>query len=224
MNIRDFDELNKPKASVEIFKAYFEPMQLPDEEKQERELLAAEFEDLFLKFFVMIQAELIVYISVDAAYYYVWLYREYIKIAEKHATITDEMRSDIRQKLEDIVDSTIRQIEEKQTKSDNDLEVLFDDNYVLSEYRAIAIAENESNYVRNADQFNEAKENGYVLKQWLSMRDSRVRDSHRKIDGTIVPIDDYFDVNGSLMRYPMDMSMDPKLEEVVGCRCTLDFM
>lgn len=63
---------------------------------------------------------------------------------------------------------------------------------------------------------NEAKKYGWKLrKQWVSTHDSRTRDSHVRLDGEIVDINDKFS-NGLL--YPADKDGIPN--EVYNCRCT----
>ena len=55
-----------------------------------------------------------------------------------------------------------------------------------------------------------------VSKKWIATLDSTTRDSHRKVDGEIVPYDQYF--SNDLM-YPGDPHGSPK--EVYNCRCTM---
>ena len=55
-----------------------------------------------------------------------------------------------------------------------------------------------------------------LLKVWLATPDSRVRDSHARLDGEERKTDDEFS-NGC--RYPGDPNGEP--EEVWNCRCTL---
>ena len=63
---------------------------------------------------------------------------------------------------------------------------------------------------------------GYSEKKWTTTGDSRVRDSHRSINGTVIDIDNNFRVGGSWGMYPGDPKMKPK--EIINCRCTLIYV
>jgi uncharacterized protein with gpF-like domain len=56
--------------------------------------------------------------------------------------------------------------------------------------------------------------NGVEEKEWLSARDTHVRDSHISIDGEIVKMIDRFS-NG--LRYPGDP--EGPAGEIINCRC-----
>jgi hypothetical protein len=68
---------------------------------------------------------------------------------------------------------------------------------------------------------------GSSAKQWLSRRDSRVRDTHVKADGQVRLLDEPFRLGGfdgharSLLMFPGDPTAP--LDEVINCRCTLLF-
>lgn len=65
--------------------------------------------------------------------------------------------------------------------------------------------------------YQQAKEQGIELqKEWIATLDSRTRDTHRDVDGEIVPTHKTFS-NGC--RYPGDPRGDPA--EVYNCRCCL---
>lgn len=57
---------------------------------------------------------------------------------------------------------------------------------------------------------------GVANKEWLSSRDSEVRDSHAHVDGEVIASDDVFS-NG--LSFPLDPAGPP--EETINCRCTL---
>ena len=121
---------------------------------------------------------------------------------------------------EEFVDATIR----------NQGNVFTEDNpknvrgaYYFSEDRARYNAENEANTVFNYEEFRDAKRSGLKYKQWLTMHDERVRRTHAMIDGTVIPIDDYFSVGEAQLLYPkMPGSEHP--EEVINCRCVARFL
>ena len=63
----------------------------------------------------------------------------------------------------------------------------------------------------------EAKAKGAdVVKQWDATLDHRTRKSHRKLDGQIREVDEYFEVNGKKAMYPGSFG-DPA--EDCNCRC-----
>lgn len=80
--------------------------------------------------------------------------------------------------------------------------------------RAERIARTEVAESFNAGRFETMKEAGVQKIEWLTARDSRVRDSHVELDGDVVVVGDRFK-NGLL--YPLDPGGPP--EEIVNCRC-----
>ncbi|MFJ1695668.1 phage minor head protein [Streptomyces sp. NPDC088252] len=58
-----------------------------------------------------------------------------------------------------------------------------------------------------------------LVKQWLTRRDTRVRDSHDKADGQLQLLDDPFTVAGIEMAGPGDPAAPPAL--TVNCRCVV---
>ena len=69
------------------------------------------------------------------------------------------------------------------------------------------------------EQQQKAKQTGAdIVKQWDSTLDGRTRPTHRKLDGQIREIDDYFEVNGHRAKYPSGFG---RPEEDINCRCAL---
>lgn len=62
-------------------------------------------------------------------------------------------------------------------------------------------------------------------KIWDSAGDSRVRDSHREMDGQRVAIDEPFvsPVTGARMMHPHDMSLGAPPAETIACRCRIRY-
>ena len=96
------------------------------------------------------------------------------------------------------------------------------DAWFLSEDRAKYNAENEANTVLNYSDFQAAK-NNYKFKTWITENDSRVRASHIPLEGETIPINEYFVVGDSLMRFPKDLEFSPSPEEIVNCRCSISY-
>lgn len=86
--------------------------------------------------------------------------------------------------------------------------------------RAKTIAQTESHRIQQAsthDAQKAAKAKGAdIVKQWDSTLDGKTRDTHRKLDGQIREIDEYFEMDGKKARYPGDFG-DPA--EDCNCRC-----
>lgn len=91
----------------------------------------------------------------------------------------------------------------------------------ISQYtkgRAVKIGNTEIHNVFSTSQFMSAKASGFKYKTWLSVRDNRVRESHRLLDGKRIKLEDDFKDG---LSHPGD-SRAPS-SEVVACRCTLTF-
>lgn len=75
-----------------------------------------------------------------------------------------------------------------------------------------------------------AADAGSSAKQWLSCRDTRVRETHVKADGQVRLLDERFRLGGkgtsaekSLLMFPGDPGPNVPAGEVINCRCTLLF-
>jgi len=85
--------------------------------------------------------------------------------------------------------------------------------------RAALIARTESTGAYNYASREAWAQSGVVMKQeWLSSRDSAVRDTHAEADGQVVGIFENFLVGENQLQYPGDPSGDPG--ETCNCRCT----
>lgn len=56
-------------------------------------------------------------------------------------------------------------------------------------------------------------------KRWVTRHDSKVRDTHRSVDGDTIPLSEPFMVGGSDLMYPGDPA--GTASEVINCRCIL---
>ena len=111
---------------------------------------------------------------------------------------------------EDIVDNTLAKI---------------DVAYMTSTDRSIVIAETETNNAANYDGYEEAKENGKTQKVWITLQDNKVRQTHSEIDGMTIGIDELFQVGAAEMRFPCDEELAYDFpEEIVNCRCSLEYI
>lgn len=82
--------------------------------------------------------------------------------------------------------------------------------------RALTIARTEVLGAASFGQVTGIALSGGSKKEWVSSRDSEVRDSHAELDGEVTEIDSSF--SGGL-QYPGDPSGAP--EEIINCRCAL---
>lgn len=74
----------------------------------------------------------------------------------------------------------------------------------------------------NQGLFDSASNSDVTLnKQWVSLRDERVRVSHKQLHGDVVPVSSPFFVNGVPIRFPKDPVAPPSL--TINCRCVLKF-
>jgi len=85
--------------------------------------------------------------------------------------------------------------------------------------RALTIARTEAVSAYNFASVEAWRQSGDVEElEWLSARDSAVRETHAEADGQVVGINgDGFDVGGETLEYPGDPSGSP--EETINCRC-----
>lgn len=92
----------------------------------------------------------------------------------------------------------------------------------FSKERANLIALNEANWIYNHEEFEEAL-GKYSKKTWYTALDERVRATHIVMEGVTIPINEPFRVGAYLMNYPLDDSLGAGLEEIINCRCTVQY-
>ena len=85
-----------------------------------------------------------------------------------------------------------------------------------TEARRRVIARTEIGRSMEAARNEQMRIYGVASKEWLSSRDSEVRDSHSHVDGEVIANDDVFS-NG--LEFPLDPAGPPG--ETINCRCTL---
>lgn len=86
--------------------------------------------------------------------------------------------------------------------------------------RAKTIVRTEAHRIAQASSYDAQKvaisKGANVVKQWNSTLDGKTRSSHRRLDGQIREIDEYFEIGGKKAKYPGDFG-DPA--EDCNCRC-----
>ena len=195
-------------------------MFLTETEKNRREKIASDFEEVFIILFLLIAADYELDQLESEEYYTDTLERYYEATAEKYLDDTEEYLSLAEPLLEDIVKTTLKHVSDGHTDDEEDRQ----DNYYLSNDRALELAENGANMIADYGDYEEAVKDGYTKKQWHTMEDDKVRDTHIPMDGKVIGINEYFNVNGSKMRYPHDLSMNPDIAEISNCRCVCTYI
>lgn len=206
--VMGFDEINKLvgyERSIPIDE-YFSGMEISEKQKRFRILLARELEDEFITIMILILT-MKQYRKFDWDYVEDAVVQGYKNAIEKHIDIDTILTTYILEFARKFVDTTIRHI---------------DDPYYYSGDRARLNSENESNTIWNYDEYTDALTK-YSWKQWLTAKDDRVRETHQAVDDMIIPIANTFQVGGSLMRFPKDVSLGASPDEIVGCRCSVAY-
>lgn len=208
MALLGIDEIRTPKEfdSEKFISEYFKPMRISKERKEIREEAARDFRD-FLLFILALIATESAYNALNWAYIEEQFRLEMEKAALEYARRSQELEDYIAEKASDFVSVT----------RDKDLS----DPYWTSDERATMEAVNEANDVVGYEELQQAIEDGYTHKIWKTENDSRVRKTHRAVEGKKIPIRDMFEVGDGLMRYPHDWYYNAK--ECYNCRCALVF-
>lgn len=230
------------KQKYKTFDKYFADMDIPQERKDARVELANDLEDLMLAFFIFCEMQRRMQVS-DIEYQKQYLYSRYLRIVRDHIPKENYLLEDdyiddfVRKRTGDIVDVTNRKLDETRDKnassvSDNNKTnpetnkngKSTRDDWWLSEDRAWVIGAEDANSIENYEDFQEAIENGYTMKEWCDVRDDKERESHLAVGGKIIPISDPFMVGDSLMMFPKDTSFGAGPEEIDNCRCYLRYI
>lgn len=210
--IQKQDEINNTRKTVEDklrsmdYETYFGQMEITEEQKERRIDFARKMET---KIFDVLSLVLVMF----GRYEIVWLDIQQ-KFRDAYLDVLESYEKEVDEYLKLYIDYMSYVLME----STRDY---IDDEYYTSYDRAMFIAENEANSIINYEEDEEAKLAGKTRKQWITMRDRKVRHTHREVNDKIIPIDDYFQVGNSLMRYPKDDNGSS--EEIVNCRCSIKY-
>lgn len=163
--MREFDELSAQTNDLQIdIDEYFNDMELSKEEKEKRKEFSRSMEEAMLFIFALfsIMRE---YDYMNKQYIISQLEIRYSAIVLQYMNLDKAIEGYIQKFSEEIVDTTLKYADEE---------------YYLSGDRAVVISVNESNSILGYRQLQEAKENGYTKKTWITERDNRVRKTHRE--------------------------------------------
>jgi SPP1 gp7 family putative phage head morphogenesis protein len=89
-----------------------------------------------------------------------------------------------------------------------------------AETRRKTISRTESLRALNGGRMAQMAESGITKKEWLTVHDDNVRDSHEALDGTTVPMgESWRTMENGPIEYPGDPNAAPA--ETINCRCTV---
>lgn len=226
MGLTNFDELNtlsttettkddRQKATRKKIPIhdYFENMQISEEEKEKRVRLANLLLADVLFLFALSKR------NQDYHYLSEAFQKRYLSSVKKVTEPDQKMQRYIRKVCDSIVDTTLKGGSLTTSKANKP-----QDPYAVSMDRATNVAENEANTILNGDEYNAAIKNGCTKKRWKSYRDERVRADHADVDGQVIDINRPFHVGEYMMMYPKDDSLGAGLEEIVNCRCSVEYL
>ena len=223
-----FDELNvlasKDKRRIIDIDAYFDEMEIDEEEKENRKEFAKRFED---ELFIAL-ALLFLFLEFNA--------ETGIETAKRTVerallnTINAFTQADSALTLyapvfaDNFVDTAVKYADEyklfSESATDEDLQKAA---YYFSHVRARLNAADTANAVFGHEEFVMQKRAGKKYKEWMTIKDGKERMTHGEADGTIVPIDEYFHVGAALMMYPHDVECGHP-EELINCRCSVAYL
>ncbi len=196
------------KLNALSFDRYFGEMELSESQKKMRIKEADQFEEMMFFIFELVSI-MSDYQYINKGYLEQELKQRYLNIAEKYSGIDDYVEDYAREFASLTIQVTLENLS---------------DDYYTSEERATLIAENEANSNINYFDMKQAIEERKTKKRWKTQRDKKVRETHRRIDGQEIDIEDAFLVGDSLMRFPKDIYYGARLEEIAGCRCVVEYL
>lgn len=128
-----------------------------------------------------------------------------------------------KQQFMQILPSTLKRVEKAYSFTDAAaiIAALSAMSYAFSAKRAVSAARNNTNSLCNCDVLAQLREQGYTRKRWNTVMDGRERDTHARVNSTVVGIDETFTVGGYRMMFPRDTSYGAPPSEIINCRCTI---
>lgn len=219
MSVSSYDELNiRPNnRRSEPYKEYFSKMSISDKEKQERIAFSEQMEEVILYILVLIETT-IESGETDQEYIQTQFYDKYLDVVLGYMLIDSYIKEYVLETSKQIIGTTFSHIVEKHPDSEQAT-----DDYYLSNDRAMFISECEANSILNYRQYLKAVKAGKTKKKWIDVGDKRERKTHLEVGGTILPIDEPFSVGDSLLQFPKDTSLGASADEIVNCRCSIQY-
>lgn len=205
--MRTVDELNNITFDEkEFFREYFKSMDIPEEAKKEREEAASDIMAVLLLIFILLEDN----IERNALSYDEILYQFQIEFADviaKYGRNDAYFSEYLNVATTDILRTTYDHIGEE---------------YYFSQERLAIVSANESNNILNYEELQRALEKGYTHKTWKAEIDRKTREDHLEMDGTTIPIEDYFILPDCEMAMPHD-EVNGTARQCANCRCSLHY-
>lgn len=216
MNVSSYDELNIRPSSrrSEPYKEYFSKMSISDKEKQERIAFSEKMEEVVLYILALIETT-IESGETKREYIQTQFYDKYLDVIASYMLIDTYIKQYATDITKQIIDITFERL------SSEDKSIT--DDYYLSNDRAMFISECEANSILNYRQYSKAVKAGKTKKKWIDVGDKRERKTHLEVGGTTLPIDEPFSVGDSLLQFPKDTSLGASADEIVNCRCSIQY-
>lgn len=219
MSVSSYDELNiRPNNHrSEPYKEYFSKMSISDKEKQERIAFSEQMEEVVLYILALIETTIESGES-DQEYIQTQFYDKYLDAVLGYMLIDSYIKEYVLETSKQIIGTTFSHIVEKHPDSEQ-----VTDDYYLSNDRAMFISECEANSILNYRQYSKALKSGKTKKTWIDVGDKRERKTHLEVGGTTIPINEPFSVGDSLLMFPTDHSLGASADEIVNCRCSIQY-
>jgi hypothetical protein len=216
MSVSSYDELNirLNNRRSEPYKEYFSKMSISDKEKQERIAFSEQMEEVVLYILALIETTIESGES-NREYIQTQFYDKYLDVIASYMLIDTYIKQYALDVTKQIIDATF----ERFSAEDKSIT----DDYYLSNDRAMFISECEANSILNYRQYSKAVKAGKTKKKWIDVGDKRERKTHLEVGETILPIDEPFSVGDSLLQFPKDTSLGASADEIVNCRCSIQY-
>ena len=197
----------------EYLDEYFEPMDLTDEEKDDRKEIAKEIRDVMLWWLLLVLMYMRFGVKLDEDSLKSSLRSRLSSVIYTHSTADAYLLQYIDKLTDDVSRTTFDKAEQKDVK---------EDDYVFSDQRATEIGANEANSIGNHEDYVQAIKDGKKYKKWVAFNDNRVRKDHQKKDEKKIPIKDYFKFPDCKGLYPHD-EVHLSAKQTCGCRCVCKY-
>lgn len=216
MSVSSYDELNiRPNnRRSEPYKEYFSKMSISDKEKQERIAFSEQMEEVVLYILALIETT-IESGETKREYIQTQFYDKYLDVIASYMLIDTYIKQYAVDITKQIIDTTFERL------SSEDKSIT--DDYYLSNDRAMFISECEANSILNYRQYSKAVKSGKTKKKWIDVGDKRERKTHLEVGGTTLSIGEPFSVGDSLLQFPKDTSLGASADEIVNCRCSIQY-
>lgn len=203
------DELNVfSEEYVNDFAKYFEPMHISKEDKEKREKTANDLWYVFLFLFAMIK-DGIENGGLDYEYILFEFRNMFSDTVKQYAVLDDYLNEYVTTFSQNTMDTTWTH-----------MNLSNPDDYWLSNDRASLLALNESNSINNYGDLKQAIKDGKTHKTWVAEIDNKTRDEHFEMNGTTIPIYEYFSFSDCSILVPHD-SINGTPAQNANCRCAV---